>query len=104
MKIKRRFPNFFSGFEDDETEHEVNSKEELLAIPWIKAYEKIPNHIGVFYSRNHARETYGSLVPNEYPDYLMSLTKDKNKVVYFVVGYIFGSGKDLGLEDYENFI
>jgi len=103
MKIIRRFPNFFSGFE--ETEHEVNTLDELLEIPWIKAYEEIPNHMGVFYSPNHARETYGALKPDEYPDYLMSLTRRSDgTVVFFVVGYIYGDGKDLGLEDYENHI
>jgi hypothetical protein len=78
------------------TEHEVNSKEELLEIPWIKAYNDIPNHMGVFY----ASKDYP-----EYPDLLMSLTRSKNgKVVYFVVGYIYGDGAVLGLENYENFL
>jgi len=96
MKIKRRFPNFFTGFE--ETEHEVNSKEELLELDWVKNLFEIPNHMGMFYSPNDSK-----LDPA--PDYLMSLTKGKSgKVVYFVVGYIFGDGKELGLEDYKNFI
>ena len=94
MKIKRRYPNFFSGFE--ETEHEINSNEELLEIPWIKEYNKIPGYMGVFYSP----KTF-----NDNPDYLMSLSKDKdNKVVYFVVGYIFGDGKELGLKDYIKYV
>jgi hypothetical protein len=96
MKVKRRFPNFFSGYEDQMTEHEVNTKEELLAIPWIKAYENIPNHMGVFYA------------PRDYsdsPDCLMSLTRGKDgKVIFFVVGYIFGDGAELGLEDYTKFL
>jgi hypothetical protein len=97
MRIKRRFPNFFSGFE--ETEHEVNSKEELLEIPWIKNYSTIPNHMGVYYSPNDSK-----FEPNA-PDYLMSLVRDENgKVIYFVVGYIFGNGEELGLEDYTKFI
>jgi hypothetical protein len=36
MKIKRRFPNYFSDFE--ETEHEVSTKKELMNIEWIKKY------------------------------------------------------------------
>ena len=94
MIIKRRFPSFFEGFE--ETEHEVNSKEELLAIDWIKGYKTIPKHMGVYYSpRDH----------ENLPDLLMSLLHDEDgKVVYLVVGYIFGNGADLGLEDYNNFI
>jgi hypothetical protein len=96
MKIKRRFPNFFSGFE--ETEHEVNTLDELLEIPWIKAYEEIPNHMGVFYSPNDSKFEPA-------PDYLMSLMHDKDgEVIYFVVGYIFGDGKELGLKDYKDFL
>jgi hypothetical protein len=96
MKIKRRFPNFFSGFE--ETEHEVNTKEELLALPWIKAYDKIPNHMGVYYAPNDSKFEPA-------PDYLISLTRGvSGKVIYFVVGYIYGDGKELGLEDYKNFL
>jgi hypothetical protein len=98
MRLKRRFPSFFEGFE--ETEHEVNSKEELLAIPWIKAYDEIPNHMGMFYSPNESKK----YDPNA-PDYLMSLSRRKDdSVCFFVVGYIFGDGKDLGLEDYKNHI
>jgi len=88
MKIKRRFPNFFSGFEDLETEHEVSSKEELMNIPWIKEYDDIPGHIGVFYSPCTLKDS---------PDLLMTLTQD---MMYFVVGYIYGDGSQLGLENY----
>ncbi|MFA5366354.1 MAG: hypothetical protein WC333_00325 [Dehalococcoidia bacterium] len=96
MKIKRRFPNFFEGFE--ETEHEVNTREELLNLDWVKNYEKIVGHMGLFYSP-------GSTFVDGAPDFLMSLVRQNDgKVIYFVVGYIYGSGKDLGLEDYINFI
>jgi len=102
MKIKRRYPNFFTGFE--ETENEVNSKEELLGVDWVKALLKIPNHIGVFYSPSGMREKY-SESPDTAPDLLMSLTKcEDDTVIYFAVGYIYGDGKDLGLENYINFI
>ena len=96
MRIRRRYPNFFTGFE--ETEHEVNTLNEVLEIPWIKAYNEIPNHIGIFYSPSESKKYDSSL-----PDYLMSLTRRKDgTVAFFVVGYIFGDGKDLGLENYEN--
>lgn len=92
MKIKRRFPNYFSGFE--ESEHEVNSLEELHEIEWIKSYKSITSHIGVFYS-----------VGSSKGDYLMSLGRDSNnKIYYFVVGYIFGSGASLGLKEYSDYI
>jgi hypothetical protein len=103
MKIKRRFPNFFSGFE--ETEHEVNSLNELLEIEWIKNYNNIPNHMGIFYSPNPIRETYPLFKYDEYPDFLMSLTRDNDgKIIYFVVGYIYGNGEDLELKDYNEFL
>lgn len=95
MKIKRRYPNFFDGFA--ETEHEVNSLKELLEIEWIKSYDKLPGHMGVYYSP-------ASPLLDGAPDLLMSLIRYKGKVEHFVVGYIYGSGKDLGLEDYKNFI
>lgn len=97
MKIKRRFPNYFSGFE--ETEHEVNSKKELLNIDWIKNYKDIPGWMGLYYSPNNSKN---GNVPN--PDFLMSLSKEKDKVIYFVVGYIYGDGSELGLEDYKNYV
>ena len=98
MKIKRRFPNYFTGFEV--TEHEVSSKEELLEIPWIKAYKEIKNHMGMFYSPNESKK----YDPNA-PDHLMSLSRrEDGSVCFFVVGYIFGNGAELGLEDYQNFL
>lgn len=37
-KLKRRFPNFVSGF--PETEHEFTTKEELLEIDWVDGLTK----------------------------------------------------------------
>ena len=42
FKIKRRFPNYFSGFE--ETEHEVKTREELEHIDWIEHMIQDRNH------------------------------------------------------------
>ncbi len=92
MKVKRRFPNFSSGFE--ETEHEVNSKEELLELKWIKSLHDMNGWMGLYYSP----KTYA-----DNPDYLMSLSKNDidDKILYFVIGYIFGDGEELGLTDYR---
>ena len=96
MRLKRRFPNFFSGFE--ETEHEVNTLDELLEIPWVKAYSENPKFIGVYYAPNDSKFEPA-------PDYLMALWyTDEGTITYFVVGYIFGNGADLGLEDYTKFL
>lgn len=95
MIIKRRFPNFSTGFE--ETEHDVANNQELLAIDWIANYSEIPNYLGVFCSKNEYEDE---------PSYLMSLawSESDKRVIYFVVGYIFGNPSELGLEDYNEFI
>ena len=95
MKVKRRFPNYFSGF--DETEHEVSSNGDLMDIEWIKGYNDIPEWMGLYYSPQDSKY-------EDMPDLLMSLSKEKNKVVYFVVGYIYGDGAKLGLKNYKDYV
>lgn len=91
MKVKRRFPNYFTEFE--ETEHEINSKEELLELDWIKQLKNDDRWVGLYYSP----KTF-----NDNPDYLMSLfRRGDGKISYFVIGYLFGDGKELGLTDYN---
>lgn len=93
MKIKRRIPNFIYGVE--ETEHNVNSKEELLELEWVQNLKRANRWMGLYYSSNGESEN----------DYLMSLVRTKDgKVLYFVVGFIYGDGKDLGLTDYKTMI
>ena len=41
-KLKRRYPNFCSGFE--ETEHFFSTKEELLNIDWVKQWTEAKNY------------------------------------------------------------
>ena len=94
MIIKRRYPNFVSGFE--KTEHEVTTKEELLAIDWVKLLCEGERHMGMFCSPT---------TNSEYPSHLMSLFKtDDGKIMFYVVGYIYGDPEELGLEDYINYI
>lgn len=92
MKIKRRYPNYFTGF--DETEHEVNSLSELLEIPWIKEFYKNPDFLGLFYSKGLCDDS---------PDLLMAVWNNNEEgipVIYFIVGYIYGNGQSLGLEEF----
>ena len=42
FRIKRRYPNYVSGFE--ETENEVDTIEELKEIDWVKKMINNPNH------------------------------------------------------------
>jgi len=93
MKIKRRFPNFFSGFE--ETEHEVSNNKELLDIDWVKHLCNMDRHIGMFYSPS----SYDDI-----PSSLMHLSQGSDSIIYFVVGYIFGDPKELGLTEYLEYI
>lgn len=95
MKIKRRFPNYFSGFE--ETEHEVSSKEELLNLDWTKQIsEDVKNHLGFFYAEKSFDDA---------PYCLMSLSRrEEGSITYFVVGYIFGDPSEIGLKEYTEYI
>lgn len=34
----------------------------------------------------------------------MKFGSDSGEVIYFVVGYIYGNGAELGLENYENYL
>lgn len=90
MKIKQRFPNYFSGFEPKE--FEVTNNEELNNLKWLKDVASSPNHYGFFYSKG-SQDT---------PDLLMALVTDPDNfnVKHFVIGYIFGDATELGLEDY----
>jgi hypothetical protein len=90
MKIKRRFPNFFTVDDEDLTEHEVSSFEELVNIDWIK--NSIDEGGIVAYSVNNYSASY---------NHLMMVFDEKT---YFVVGYIFGDGKELNLKDYKELI
>jgi|TARA_R110000851_G_scaffold196444_2_gene347359 hypothetical protein len=93
MKIKRRFPNSFSGFEV--TEHEVTNNKELLEIEWVKYLVDMDNHIGMFYSPTNFGDN---------PNLLMNLSQGNDSIIYFAVGYIFGEPKELGLTDYLDYI
>jgi hypothetical protein len=94
MIVKRRYPNSFSGFE--ETEHEVNSNEELLELDWIKSYDDLDGFVGMFYSPRSFDDS---------PDKLMALSREKSgEFIYFVVGYIYGDATELGLTNYTDYM
>ena len=87
MKVKRRFPNFFTGFEA--TEHEVSNYDELIQIDWIKHLIEKP-----------AKLSYSKSSFNDTPSLLMATDCD-NDSKYFVVGYIYGNPEELGLTDFN---
>jgi hypothetical protein len=91
IKIKRRFPNYFSGFE--ETEHFIDSREELEKIGWVN--DVINNKS--FYCLGISKSERNShlMVLNNY-DVNYGGCKS-----YWVIGYISGENiDDLNLPDY----
>ncbi len=91
--IKRRFPNFFSGFEDQETEHEVSSRQDLEEIDWIKHCTTNPNHHTLAVSPK----------PYDWGSHLLLTLGDYDEEYggcksFWVIGYIKGDPlEDLGL-------
>jgi hypothetical protein len=86
MRIVRRFPNFFSGFET--TEHEVNNLTDLMLIDWCQ------NVIDMGGTLEYSLS--GALSGG--PNYLMSVFSDKS---YFVIGYIYGNPEEIGLKEWD---
>ena len=66
MILTRRFPNYFTGFE--ETTHQVNNMEEMLAIDWVKNASEVDKFkrfslsfhpaMGGFPAQNHLMAEY----------------------------------------------
>lgn len=62
MKVFRYRPAFFEGFESNDDIKTFNTKEELLAVPWISQWSTPANNddvfSGYFISRNHLMAAY----------------------------------------------
>lgn len=95
MIVRKRYPNYVTGLEV--TEHDVNSKKELHEIDWIKNW--MMDGWTIAYCPK--QKTNQSEIIQTEPDYLIGF---KSKESYFVIGYIFGDGLELGLSNYENLI
>jgi hypothetical protein len=91
MKIKRRFPNYFSGF--PETEHEVSNYEEFVNIDWIKNATEMSGHHVLAYSKSNSADR---------PHLLMTFSGYDEKYGgcknWFVIGYLFGDPSEIGLK------
>lgn len=93
MKLKRRFPNYFSGFEKEKTEHEVTNKEEFENIEWIKDLMDNDGFLRFGYFKSTFEDTPTALMT-------FSESSDKEKFprgIFFVVGYIWGDPEELGI-------
>lgn len=88
VKVKRRFPNFVSGF--DETEHTVYSMEELLEVDWIK-------HITD--GESFHKLAIGREEREDIPDTLMVVTHYDQEYggckLWWVIGYVLEGDLDL---------
>lgn len=76
-RIQRHRPGFFEGFEEDTDVIEFVSVEELLAVPWIKAWAKDPGF----------RRFSISMPPGGEGNWLLMAEYDDGKR-WFVVGYL----------------
>jgi len=100
FKIKRRFPNYMTGFE--ETEHFVDTVEELEKVDWIDNWKSEASGFYKFAISKSKSEI------NEY-HHLMALLNYDEKFggckSWWVIGYITGDNVDeLGLEEYHKLI
>lgn len=89
MKLKRRFPNYFSGFDDEqEVVYEINTIEEFKSLDWIKVDRKYA----------HSENRY-LLVLDRYSEI------HGGYCTWFVIGYIIeGNASEFGLEEYVTLI
>ena len=85
MKIKRKIPNVFGIIKLEGGEDDIYSKTDLMQLDWTKDKE-------IFYKDG----------PNL--DYLMTVNRCDDTYFGTVIGYIFGSGKELGLEEYDRHV
>lgn len=96
MKIKQRFPNYCEGFEEEEAD--VQTLDELKSIPFVKRAIESKNFYGLYNSKSSFQDN---------PDILMALYNYDEKYggckTWWAIGYIYGSGNELGLEEWEKY-
>ena len=83
MKILRYRPAFFEGFESKDDTLTFKTKEELLAIDWIKSWETPANDdkfSGFFVSRNLLMVTYNYNTSKEPQWYVIATLPDKETI------------------------
>jgi hypothetical protein len=97
MKIQQRRPNYFDGFEDEEAN--INTLEELKLISFVQNAINYKGFYGLFNSKSSFPDA---------PDILMALYNYDEKYngckIWWAIGYIFGDGNSLGLEEYSKYI
>lgn len=91
MKFKQHLPSYVSGFDDDLEQADITCLHDVYSLNCVKKALTKTNSIGVFYGDNGPTQ-----------DLLMHLYKNNNGIVeWTVLGYIYGKGYELGLQDYE---
>lgn len=90
MKIRRRYPNYFSGFE--ETEHEVKTLKDVKEIDWVKQW-----------SEDDMFHSYAGS-DNLLMTVMMYDEKYGGCKSWWVIGHIIdGTAEDLGLKHYMEY-
>lgn len=95
IKIKRRFPNCFTGFE--ETEHLISNRTELENIDWIVNIINNKSYYSLAISKNdYDNDNHMLMVLNNYDDNYGGCKS------WWVIGYISGDDVDsLKLPNYD---
>jgi len=93
--VRRRFPNYFSGFEEEETEHIINNIADLENIDWVSHITKDKTHYSLAISETNEDNLY----------LLMSLLNyDENYggcKSWWAIGFIRGDSiNELNLPDF----
>jgi len=82
FKIRRRFPNSFSGFE--ETEHTVNNREDLENIDWVSHIIKLKSYYSLAVSETNDDNIQALMVFDNYDENYGGCKS------WWVIGYIYG--------------
>ena len=91
IKIKRRYPAYFTDF--DETENYVKNNKELMEVDWVKDFCNFKGNLGLSYTKRND--------PN-LPELLHHSWRNNDGIVRtYVIAYIYGSGAKLGLNQYK---
>ena len=84
MKVHRYRPNFFEGFESKDDDKEFNTKEELLAIRWIKSWSRLPakgdTFSGYYISGDKLMATFNYNTDKEPSWYVIAILGDKESL------------------------
>ena len=93
MILKRRFPNYFTGFK--ETEHPIKNLKDIYNIEWVKDGLALNEDSKLAYSNTGKENVYSLMLLSNYVE------KYGGYKVWFVIGYLIDIDiVSLGLENW----